>query len=315
MSDEPEHIDVVLDEPQQDNKDAPEIEIVDEQEEKPVQKAEKNEVSTDDGISELKKSLEREKQARIEAERRAREAQNQANQANIDKNDSQYQLVVNAIETVKERNEALKTAYTEAMSVGDYAKAAEVQNAMTINATQLEKLKDGEKAMKKMMKDSEETQAQPVRPVAPPSDVIEQIASGASPRSAEWLRSSKEFLRGEREIRKMFRAHEDAIDDGLAADSDEYFEYIDNRLGIRRKAELEGGHEEATESPLSAAAAPVPKKSVAPPPAPVSRGNGQRPNTMRLTKMEAETAAALGMSPEDYAKNKALLQKEGRYGH
>lgn len=312
MSDEPEHIDVVLDEPEKDNKDAPEVEIVDEQEEKPVQKAEKPEVSPDDGISELKRSLEREKQARAEAERRAREAQNQANQANIDKNDSQYQLVVNAIETVKERAEALKTAYAEAMSVGDYTKAAEVQNAMTINATQLEKLKDGKKAMKKLMKDSEEGQAQPVKPVAAPSDVIEQIAAGATPKSAEWLRSSKEFLRGEREIRKMFRAHEDAIDDGIAPDSDEYFEYIDNRLGIRRKAEA--AHEEPAESPLSAASAPAPKRSVSPPPAPVSRGTGPRPNTMRLTKMEAETAAALGMSPEDYARNKALLQKEGRYG-
>lgn len=311
MSDEQEHIDVVLEEPKKDDKDTPKIEIVDEQPEKAAKKAEKAEVTPDEGISELKKSLEREKQARIEAEKRAREAHSQAQKANIDKNDSQYQLVVNAIETVKERAEALKTAYADSMAAGDYAKAAEIQNAMTVNATQLEKLKDGKKAMKKQMKDAE---AQPITPVQPPVDIVEQLAANVTPRSAEWLRNSKDHLRNERDIRKMFRAHEDAIDDGIAPDTDEYFEFIENRLGMRSREE-EKNNTENTDSPFSSAATQAPKKSVSPPPAPVSRGTSPRPNTMRLTKLEAETAAALGMTPEDYAKNKALLQEEGRYGH
>jgi hypothetical protein len=311
MSDEQEHIDVVLEEPKKEDKDEPKVEIVDEVEAKPAKEAKKVEVTPDEGISELKKSLEREKQARFEAEKRAREAQTEAKRANLDKNDSQYQLVVNAIETVKQRAEALKTAYAESMSVGDYAKAAEIQNAMTVNSTQLEKLKDGKKAMKKQMKEAEATKAQPINPVSPPVDLVEQLASNVTPRSAEWLRSSKDYLRSEKEIRKMFRAHEDAIDDGIVPDTDEYFQFIEGRLGMRQREDVE----EAAESPLSAAASQAPRRSIAPPAAPVSRGNGQRPNTMRLTKLEAETAAALGMSPEDYAKNKALLQKEGRYGH
>jgi phage I-like protein len=109
----------------------------------------------------------------------------------------------------------------------------------------------------------------------------------------------------------MFRAHEDAIDDGIAPDSDEYFAFIDQRLGIRRNMDEQGTGASA-ESPMSTAAAP--KRAVQPSPAPVSRGSS-RPNVMRLTAAEAETAAALGMKPEEYAKNKALLQKEGRYGH
>jgi len=310
MSDEQEHIDVVLEDPKREDKDEPKVEIVDEVEAKPAKEAKKVEVTPDEGISELKKSLEREKQARLEAERRARDAQTEAKRANLDKNDSQYQLVVNAIETVKERAEALKSAYADSMAAGDYAKAAEIQNAMTINSTQLEKLKDGKKAMKKQMKDAEANQAQPVQPVSPPVDLVEQLASNVTPRSAEWLRGAREHLRSEKEIRKMFRAHEDAIDDGIVPDTDEYFHFIEGRLGISRQEE-----DDSSESPLSAASAQAPRRSVAPPPAPVSRGNGQRPNTMRLSKLEAETAVALGMSPEEYAKNKSLLQKEGRYGH
>ena len=109
----------------------------------------------------------------------------------------------------------------------------------------------------------------------------------------------------------MFRAHEDAMDDGIAPDSDEYFQYIEQRLGIRRNMDEQDTRTSA-ESPMSSAAAP--KRAVQPSPAPVSRGSS-RPNVMRLTAAEAETASALGMTPEEYAKNKNLLQKEGRYGH
>jgi phage I-like protein len=79
---------------------------------------------------------------------------------------------------------------------------------------------------------------------------------------------------------------------------------------MRKNADEQATKTEAA-SPMSAAAQ---KKSVQPSPAPVSRGTS-KPNVMRLTAAEAEMASALGMSPEEYAKNKALAQKEGQYGH
>jgi phage I-like protein len=36
---------------------------------------------------------------------------------------------------------------------------------------------------------------------------------------------------------------------------------------------------------------------------------------MRLTRSEIDTARDLGMTPEEYAKNKSLLIKEKRYGN
>jgi phage I-like protein len=41
-------------------------------------------------------------------------------------------------------------------------------------------------------------------------------------------------------------------------------------------------------------------------------GIGQRPNTVRLTAAEREIASDLGMSEQDYARNKLALQKEGK---
>ena len=307
MADDENGIDVVLEDAKKQDESLPEVEIVDEKPEKSAKKASGGEVSTDEGISDLKKSLEREKQARIDAERRAQEAQNRAQQAHVEKTDSDYQLVVNAIETVKGRKEQLKNAYADAMNVQDFARAAELQSAINLNDQQLSDLKRGKKAMKEQREAAEK---QPIAPV-PQGDVVENIAARVSPRSAAWLRDSKDYIKTDRDVRKMVRAHEDAVDDGISPDSDEYFEYIEQRLGIRRNAD-ESSSKSAAENPMSAAAAP--RRAPQPPPAPVSRGSS-RPNVMRLTKAEADTATALGMTPEEYAKNKYLLQKEGRYGH
>ena len=197
----------------------------------------------------------------------------------------------------------LKNAYRESMSVSDFDKAADIQQAMIENDRQLSDLKRGEKALKEQMEQSSAQANTQVNPIV--EDPIERMAQAVSPASARWLRDNREALKDERTIRKMFRADADAIDDGLIADTPEYFEFIETRIGIRKPVE------EAPE-PLSEAAAPVPRKSVSPPAAPVSRGNGTRPGTLRLTKEQAETAKMMGYSELDYAKLRAELQKEGK---
>jgi hypothetical protein len=306
MSDKEDGIEVVLEEPKKADDDTPEVEIVAEAPEKTFKKEEKHEITPDEGISELKKSLEREKQARAEAERRALAAQRHAAEAKENTAEAQYQLVSNALETVKERAENLKAALAESMQLNDYAKAAEIQNAMAVNAHQMEKLKDGKNAMQKQLKEAENAAAVPQHN----GDRIEQMAEQVSPRSASWLRANKDVLNNQRMIEKMGLAHRGTEIDGIIPDTDEYFEFIENRLGMRKKVD----RSEEVENPLSAAAAPAPKKGPQPPPAPVSRST-QRPNVMRLTAAEADMASSLGMSPEEYAKNKALAMKEGRYGH
>ena len=138
--------------------------------------------------------------------------------------------------------------------------------------------------------------------------MVEQIAQSVSPRSAAWIREAKDHLKDDRSVRKMFRAHEDAVEDGITPDTDEYFAFIEGRLGINRQQQQE------VESPMSSAAAPTPRRSSPPPAAPVSRQSTPS-NVMRLTRSEIDTARDLGMTPEEYAKNKSLLIKEKRYGN
>lgn len=306
MADE-DHVEVSLEE-------APKVEKVDGEEIKvevedtpagksdtPKTEAKKQEVSADEGIDKLKRKFEVERQRAAEAERRAAEAEIYAQRASIVTKDANYQLVVGAIETVKGRSEALKAAYSSAMAAGDFDKAAEVQEALAVNAHQLSELSAGEREMRAQL---EEAARQPIKPMPRNEEpLVEQIAKSVSAKSASWLRSHKDALNDERAVKRMFRAHEDAIDDGIEPDSNEYFEFIENRLGLRRE-------EAAEEAPEPA---PTPKRSAPPPPAPVSRG-GQRPNVVRLSRQEAETAKMFGMTEAEYARNKVALQREGKMG-
>lgn len=310
MDDIEEHKDVLLEEPEkkaeEPKDDELKVEVASEKEEKPKKEEAKEEIAPETGINELKKKLEIETRARQEAERRAAEAAKKAQQASSETKDANYQLVVNAIETVKGRSEALKKAYAESMSVGDFEKAASIQEALAVNAAQLSELKRGKKAMKEQIKEAEE--AAKIRPVAPPrGEIVDQLAATVSPRSAAWLNSQRDNIKSERDVRRMFRAHEDAVDDGIEPDTDEYFGFIEQRMGLRAKAA------EQEESPYSEASAPAPRRSAPPPPAPVSRG-GNRPNVVRLTRDQVEMAKMMGMSEADYAKNMVALQREGKMG-
>ena len=267
------------------------------------EKEEKRVVAAEDGIQELKNRLEKEKQARIEAERNAQLAMESAATAKNEVQDTNLHLVRNAIDTVKRNNDILKYNYSEAMSVGDYNKAAELQESMSMNAAKLMELERGRAHMENAPK---------ITPPAPPrySDPVEELASQLSARSAEWVRRNPQCVTDQRMFQKMIAAHNLAIADGHTPDSDDYFGVIEDTLKLNRRVAVEQDDDDAMSG-----AAKVTQRRSAPPAAPVSRGGtgtGSRPNSATLTREEKETARDLGMTEEAYARNKALLKKEGR---
>lgn len=308
MSEDHDHVDVVIEEPKAEKKEETQVEIVDEAPETAAKQEKLPVIEPQEGIQELKRRLEAEQKARQEAEHRARLAAQHAEQAQGHVEDANYQLVVNAIGTLKERSDTLKAAYKEAMSVGDYDKLADIQEAISVNASQLSELNRGARAMKEAMDEAaERAKRQPVEPMPRTADPIEDMASRVSERSASWLRANRENLQDAQKIGRMFRAHQDAVEDGIVADSPEYFAYIENRLGIRKQA--------AEDNAMSEAAAPVaPRRAPQPPPAPVSRGTS-RPNVIRLTKDQAEHAKMFGMTEKEYALELTRLREEGKVAH
>lgn len=259
------------------------------------------EIEPEEGLESLKAQLERERATRIELERRAKELAHLTAAAKNETQDTNLHLVANAIETVKQNSAVLKRNYAEAMSSGDYDRAAELQEAMSVNSAKLLQLEQGKVALENAPK-----QQAPEIPVD--SDPVERMASSLSPRSAAWIRANPQFARDPRLTQKMLAAHNLAVADGIAPDTDEYFESVESVLKVRRS---EPSHQDV--DPMADAAKPTQRRSV-PPAAPVSRSStpGSRPNVVRLTAQEREMAQMMGMTDSEYAKNKLALQKEGK---
>lgn len=259
--------------------------------------------TVDDGIEALKKQLEDEKSGRAAAETRAREASDRereaaerATKATTEARDSNLNLVTGAIERLKQSAELLEERFEQAAAAGDYKAMAKVQSAMSENAVQRSQLEAGKQAMETAPKDT------PVQRRS--SDPVEELASAmqsnGSPRSAEWIRAHPEYVRDANLNRRMLAAHNLAVSDGIAADTDAYFDAIETTLRLREHA-----------------ADPAPRQRNTPPPAaPSSRAaatNGSGPkNSIRLSSDEVEMAEMMGMTVEEYARNKIALQKDGR---
>lgn len=271
----------------------------------PVVEAKENDVQ--EALEKLQKKLKKEEKLRKKAEHEAYEASVRANQASSEIETSNMTLVTTAIDTVKRDQEILKANLRDSMSIGDYDKAAEIQEAMSMNSAKLLQLEQGFQEMKNRPK---------IEPVAPPqraSDMIDDIASRVTPLSAKWIKQNRDHLEDPRAIRMMGRAHEDAVDMGIRPESDEYFRFVENRLGIGKedtRQQQEPSYD--NDSPLSEAASSSTRRQ-SPPAAPVSRTGsapGTRPNVVRLTPAQAEAAKISGLSEVEYYK--LMIQERNR---
>jgi hypothetical protein len=283
-----------------DIEDQDDLEITVETEEQPDEAAEEVKiVKPEDGIADLQRQLEAERSRREAAERMARDAEERERSARIDKDESEIHLVTNAIQTLNRDKEILRANYAQALRAGEFERAASINDEINEAATQLQQLTNGLEAMKAKPK------VQPLPPQS--SDPVEAFAARLTPRSADWVRAHPEFVKDSRLNRKMIAAHELAVADGHAPDTDGYFSAIEQTLNVGRRA-ASAVDEEAS----SSAAKVVSRRDAAPAAAPVSRGGSNRTNVVRLTAAEREMADMMGMKHDDYAKNKIALQKEGK---
>ena len=287
---------------------ADEKDVVEDQVSSEVEKTEDegvNQPSNEEVLADLRRKLDVERAARVNAENAAIQNARLAQQSATQVDNTNLQLVSNAIDTVRRENEILKANYRSALSEDNYDVAAEAQERMSINAAKLLQLENGKAAM-----EAEPRQRQPVHEVQRTADPVEDFASQLTPRSASWVRRNPQFVTDPRLNQKMIAAHNLAMADGHEADSDSYFSSVEETLKVNRRNE---SHQDQ-ESALSSASSPAQRRA-SPPAAPVSRsgtGNGVRSNQHTLSVEEREFAEINHMSEEEYAKNKNELRKSGR---
>lgn len=252
----------------------------------------------DDAIESLRRQLEQERAARQEADRRAQALAAEAFSARNDVEDSNLRLIETAIDTVERDNAMLKAEYQRALASQDFARAAEITEGMQQNTVKLQQLTNGRDALKSRPRE--------VAPMPRSSDPVEAFASQLTPQSADWVRAHPEYVRDAKLNRRMIAAHELAVTDGIQPDTPEYFASIERTLGIAGR--------QANVDPADTAAKVVRQRDSAPAAAPVSRDSGTRGNVVRLTAAEREIAELSGLTPEQYAKQKLALQREGKIG-
>jgi len=253
--------------------------------------AKKRDVDPAAALEKLKRKLKQEKDRANDAEARARLAVAQASSASNEMDDTHLHLVGSAISTIKRDQDILKMNYRESLTNGDYDRVAEIQESMSMNAAKLLQLENGFNDMKSKPKQ--------VVPPPPPKDMtVEDLITRVTPKSAEWLKEHQDDLGDARSLRIMGRAHDDAVDMGIKAESQEYFSFIEKRLGIGNRGR---SVDEDTEV-FSEAARPMQRRQ-SPPAAPVTRsgnGSGQRSTEIRLTKEQVEHAKISGLTPKEY---------------
>lgn len=254
-----------------------------------------------------KRVAEAERDARRKAEQFAQQQTQNVQYASTQVQDSNLKIIETAIQTTESTAGQAERAYADAMAAGDYATAARAQRALAQAETHLLQLENGRQRLQEQLQEMSEgaVQAPRIPSFEPqiPQDPVEMFAAKLTPRSADWLRSHPDAVT---KIARLTRAHEDAIEDGITPESNEYFNYIEGRLGYAQNNR-----------------APAPKRSLASAPvssntsysSPRSNDSG---NVMTLAPSEVEVA--LLMEPElprdkaieAYARNKAVLIKQGK---
>jgi len=268
-------------------------------------RVEKQVLSPDEGLEKLKKDLENEKALRLAAEQRANEAARGEAAARTEVQKSELDLVKGAIARLTESNDTLETQYADVMAQGDWKTAAKIQRQMADNSGKLTFLESNKSRLEAAPKPTPRT------PVDPVEAYVSSIGD-AYPRSKQWVRAHPEFALDSHKNQQMLAAHQLAMARGLQPDSDEYFASVEKTLDI---AAPQVTRTDPAPDATADAAQAVGGRG-APAAAPVSRSgngaNGNRPNVVKLTAEEVEMAGIMGMSVEDYARNKVALKKEGK---
>ena len=257
----------------------------------------------EEGLETLRAQLDAERAARQAAEQRANEQAQHAARAQGEKQDTDLNLVTNAIGSLTQTMDVLESRYTDALTNQDYVEAGKIQREMSGTAVKLQRLEEGKLALERQPK------PQPAQQI---TDPVEAFASNlvreGNPNSAAWIRQHPQFITDQRQLNRMTAAANLALANGLQNDSPAFIDAVEQTLGLRQAAaSIE------QDDALSEAAGATAGRRAAPPAAPVSRGVngiGSAPRTVRLTPAELEAAEDSGMTPEEYARQKVRIESE-----
>lgn len=320
--------------------------VVTEAEKPPRTRTPQKPSSVDEATAALSEALKTEQTAKVAAEagrvaaeatanaerQRAEAAQRQADKLGADSEAYREQAETREIELLggtiasKTREiEAAETAVTAALDQGDGKALGAAQRLIGRLSAELVNLEVSKKALEDGTKKTATTEGRVEAPQV--SDAFEQYVSTFAPAAQTWLRSHRDCVPpqfGGNAVAnsKMMAGHYEALAQGKAPNTPEYFQVIEERTGHRTPVSAAAVVTQAGE------AAPVPAKPkprTAMPSAPPSRDPptpSRNPSTRTVTLTRDQQEAARISFPHKtaaeanalYARNLVELEAEGKMG-
>jgi hypothetical protein len=261
----------------------------------------------------LKAQSETERSGREAAERRANQEAHEANRAREEVRtarteiaDRELDTIVSGIAAATAEAEAAQKDYEAAAEAGDFKKQAEAQRRMARAEQKIGRLDEAKADIEVRRADQERSRGDQqrgrdqTRQERTQPDPVESVISQLQPQTQAWLRKNADYgmafardvagrASGDdiRKANKVRAAHSDALAEGIAENSPEYFAHIETFLELNRKEQANGaGNRQQTNGGGER------QRRQSPPTAPVSNvGAGSSAATeVRLSAGEARAA-------------------------
>ena len=242
----------------------------------------------------LKKVWHDERRAKEEAQRErdaavafAKQQQEENKKFRADLNKGEEALMENSKSSAEHELQLAKKLFKDAYDAGDVDAVADAQEKMMAARLNVEKAE----SYQPQYGDIEETAAQP-----------QQQQPQLDRKALAWQKKNESWWGNNRKMTSFaFGVHEDLVSQGIDpdVDSDEYYSSIDKEMRLRFPEEFEGETPEADASPRTAAKA----KTVV-----SSAKRTTKSKKVVLKDSEVRLAHRLGLTPEDYVREKLKLE-------
>ena len=290
--------------PEEDKKEKPEIEVLEDKPETPVEEkvkseSEKEKPNLNESRRDYQKRIDKLVFQKKEAERREKAALDFAegikkkfdsSVQKLNSTDDQYLKELDA--RVDAQREQVKVALQSAIENQDASKIMEANDRLTQLAVEKEKarLEMANREERKKAEEEKSKQQQNVQ-AAPQTAETSQTAPQITPRAKKWAEENEWFGTDEVMTNAAITIHNNISQEGIEVDSEEYYNEVNSRLRKYFPDSFDAAKDEPKKE------APKPVQTVA------SAGRSQQGRrTVKLTKSQVAIAKRLNVPLEEYAR-------------
>lgn len=229
----------------------------------------------------LRKRTESAETRAAQAERVARDAVTRAEQVSTVSAEAQYDSVVAGLDAAQSDLERLQRDAATAAETGDFHAQAKANAEIGKLGYRIGRLEEAKADMEARRESGKQERTQPRQEQLDP---VEAFARTRTAASAEWIRAHPDYVTDVRKNTKLSAAHFDAEDKGLTVDTPEYFEHIEQYVGLKQPTAdaPQKQQQQQKKTPARPAVAPVGHRAG-------SNGNGTV-RRVELTRSEAASA-------------------------